>query len=209
MPIERKDRVRDTSTTTGTGSLTLAGTPFTGFRTFASAHTNGASVRYAIQGTGSEWEVGEGVWTSSGSVLSRVTVFASSNAGALVNLSAGTKEVISTPTAKDFNLSQTYQLTTTATTADQVIATISATIIRAVEFYITAVDATGAKYNVAKVLAIHNGTTVDSTEYGRVNINGTCGTFTADYSASTIRLLVTPSTTNSTVFKVTTIELEV
>lgn len=94
MALEFKDRVADTSTTTGTGTFTLAGAPPTGYRAFT-AHTTGATVRYCIASADqSEWEVGEGVWTSSGATLTRVTVYASSNAGALVSFSAGTKTVV-------------------------------------------------------------------------------------------------------------------
>lgn len=102
MPLGRKDRVADVTTTTGTSTLTLAGTPPAGFRSFAAFDT-GDTVRYAItSGDNSQWEVGEGVWTASGAALTRVTVFASSNAGALVDFSAGVKTVIAAMTAADF-----------------------------------------------------------------------------------------------------------
>lgn len=83
------DRVQETSTTTGTGTLTLAGAS-TGFRTFTAAFGNGASVYYVIAG-GSEYEIGIG--TTGAGTLSRDTVLQSSNAGALVPLSAGLKDV--------------------------------------------------------------------------------------------------------------------
>lgn len=98
MAIERKDRVKDTTTTTGTGTVTLTGTAPSGYRSVSAAHTDGATVRYAIS-AGAEWEVGEGIYTASGTTLSRASVLASSNAGALVNFSAGTKDVITTLTA--------------------------------------------------------------------------------------------------------------
>lgn len=85
------DRVQETTTSTSTGAVTLGGA-VSSYRTFSSAFTSGDSVRYAIAG-GSEWEVGEGVYTSGSNQLSRVTVFASSNSGSLVNFSAGTKTV--------------------------------------------------------------------------------------------------------------------
>jgi hypothetical protein len=83
------DRVQETSTTTGTGTLTLAGAS-TGFRTFTAAFGNGVSVYYVIAG-GSEYEIGIG--TTGAGTLSRDTVLQSSNAGALVPLSAGLKDV--------------------------------------------------------------------------------------------------------------------
>lgn len=92
MALVLADRVKETTTTTGTGTVTLAGAA-TGFQSFA-AIGNGNTTYYAIVGqTGSEWEVGIGTYTSSGTTLSRDTVLASSNAGSLVSFSAGTKDV--------------------------------------------------------------------------------------------------------------------
>jgi hypothetical protein len=92
MALVVKDRVNETSTTTGTGTFTLAGA-VTGFQSF-SAIGNGNTTYYTIvlQG-GTEWEVGLGTYTSSGTTLSRDTVLSSSNSGSLVNFSAGTKNV--------------------------------------------------------------------------------------------------------------------
>ena len=92
MAFVLADRVRETTTTTGTGTVTLAGAVL-GFQTF-SAIGNGNTTYYTIAGIGtSEWEVGIGTYTSSGTTLSRTTVLASSNSGSLVNFSAGTKDV--------------------------------------------------------------------------------------------------------------------
>lgn len=95
MPLVVKDRVRETTTTTGTGTVTLAGA-VTGFQSF-SAIGNGNTTFYTIAGQGtSEWEVGIGTYTSSGTTLSRDTVLASSNSGSKTNFSAGTKDVFVT-----------------------------------------------------------------------------------------------------------------
>jgi len=92
MAFVLADRVRETTTTTGTGTVTLAGAVL-GFQTFT-AIGNGNTTYYTIAGQGTtEWEVGIGTYTSSGTTLSRTTVLASSNAGSLVNFSAGTKDV--------------------------------------------------------------------------------------------------------------------
>ena len=105
MALERRDRVKDQTTTTGTGSVTIDGVTPTGYRTITSAHTTGATVRYLIiSSDSSQWEVGEGIWTSSGTSLSRVTVFASSNSGSLVSFSGGTKTVVTLPTAQDIDI---------------------------------------------------------------------------------------------------------
>lgn len=95
MPLVVKDRVRETTTTTGTVTVTLAGA-VTGFQSF-SAIGNGNTTFYTIAGQGtSEWEVGVGTYTSSGTTLSRDSVLASSNSGSKVNFSAGTKDVFVT-----------------------------------------------------------------------------------------------------------------
>jgi acetyltransferase-like isoleucine patch superfamily enzyme len=93
MAFVLADRVKETTTVTGTTSpMTLLGAA-TGYQTFA-AIGNANVTYYTIAGqTGGEWEVGIGTYTSSGTTLSRDTVLASSNAGALVNFSAGTKDV--------------------------------------------------------------------------------------------------------------------
>jgi hypothetical protein len=93
MPLVVKDRVQETSTTTGTGTFTLAGA-VSGFQSF-SVIGNANTTYYAIV-MGSEWEVGLGTYTSSGTTLSRDTVLESSNSGSLVNFSAGTKNVFVT-----------------------------------------------------------------------------------------------------------------
>ena len=95
MAFVLADRVKETTTTTGTGTVTLLGAS-TGYQSF-SAIGNGNNTYYTIAGqTGSEWEVGIGTYTSAGTTLSRDTVIASSNAGAKVVFSAGTKDVFVT-----------------------------------------------------------------------------------------------------------------
>jgi hypothetical protein len=93
MPLVIKDRVQETTTTTGTGTVTLAGA-VSGFQSF-SVIGNGNTTYYAIVGT-TEWELGIGTYTSSGTTLSRDTVLSSSNSGSLVNFSAGAKNVFCT-----------------------------------------------------------------------------------------------------------------
>jgi hypothetical protein len=92
MALVIKDRVKETSTTTGTGTLTLAGAA-TGYQSFA-AIGNGNTTYYTIVG-GSQWEVGIGTYTSSGTTLSRDTVLSSST-GSKIDLAAGTKDVFVT-----------------------------------------------------------------------------------------------------------------
>ena len=98
MALVVKDRVQETSTTTGTGTFTLAGA-VSGFQSF-SAIGDGNTTYYAIV-LGSEWEVGLGTYTSSGTTLSRDTILESSNSGSAVNFSAGTKNVFVTYPAEE------------------------------------------------------------------------------------------------------------
>jgi hypothetical protein len=100
MALVLADRVRETTTTTGTGSVTLAGA-YTGFQTFSAGVGTGNSTYYTIANVGSgEWEVGIGSYTSGGNTLSRTTVLASSNSGSLVNFGAGSKDVFVTQPAE-------------------------------------------------------------------------------------------------------------
>ena len=98
MALVVKDRVQETSTTTGTGTFTLAGA-VSGFQSF-SVIGNANTTYYAIVG-GTEWEVGLGTYTSSGTLLSRDTILESSNGGTAVNFSAGTKNVFVTYPAEE------------------------------------------------------------------------------------------------------------
>ena len=92
MALVLADRVRETSTTTGTGTITLAGAVY-GYQSF-SAVGNANQTYYTIfDQTSGDWEVGIGTYTSSGTTLSRTTVLSSSNSGSLVPFGAGTKDV--------------------------------------------------------------------------------------------------------------------
>ncbi len=96
MALVVKDRVRESSATTGTGSITLSGA-YVGFQTFASAIADSSTVFYCIHNTSpgveTEWEVGYG--TYSANTLTRDTIYSSST-GSAIDFSAGTKEVFVT-----------------------------------------------------------------------------------------------------------------
>jgi hypothetical protein len=95
MALILKDRVKETTTTVSTGPVTLLGAA-DGYQSFASIG-DGNTTYYTITAqVGTEWEVGIGTYTSSGTTLSRDTVLSSSNGGSLVNFSAGTKDVFVT-----------------------------------------------------------------------------------------------------------------
>ena len=104
MALVLADRVQDTSTTTGTGSFTLSGSPPTGYQAF-SVVGNGNTTYYAAYDTAGNWEVGVGTYSSTGPTLARTTILSSSNAGSAVNFPAGTKNIIVTyPSEKSVNL---------------------------------------------------------------------------------------------------------
>ena len=95
MSFVLKDRVKESSTTTGTGTFTLGGAT-TGFQSF-SAIGDGNSTYYSIvNASAGEWEVGIGTYTASGTTLSRDTVLESSNSGSAVDFGAGSKDVFVT-----------------------------------------------------------------------------------------------------------------
>ena len=101
MALVINDRVKETSTTTGTGSFNLAGAE-TGYESFVSGVGTGNTTYYAIElNAANEWEVGIGTVTSgSPDTLSRDTIISSSNSDAAVNFSSGTKNVFCTLPAK-------------------------------------------------------------------------------------------------------------
>ena len=108
MALVINDRVKVTSTTTGTGAMAL-GAAVTGFETFAQGIGNNNTTYYCIfnQGT-TEFEVGLGTLDGSSANLTRTTVISSSNSDAAVNFTSGTKDVFCTlPASKSVYLDAT------------------------------------------------------------------------------------------------------
>lgn len=98
MPTSYADRVKETTSTTGTGTYSLNGA-VTGYRAFIGAVSTGSTVSYCVE-NGTDWEVGLGVVTDgTPDTLTRASVLASSNGGAAVNWSAGDKNVFLTAPA--------------------------------------------------------------------------------------------------------------
>ena len=98
MALVTYDRLLETTTTTGTGTVTLAGA-VTGFRSFADVGNSNTCyyLIYAVDGNGNPsgvWEIGLGTYTSAGTTLSRDTVYRTSAGDTtLISFSAGTKRV--------------------------------------------------------------------------------------------------------------------
>lgn len=106
MTLIIADRVKETTTTTGTGALALAGAA-TGFRAFSAVCAVNDTCYYCLQAvdvsgnpTG-DWEVGLGTYSAT-NTLTRTTVLSSSNSGSVVSLSSGAKQVWIDLAASDY-----------------------------------------------------------------------------------------------------------
>jgi len=160
MALVLKDRVKETSTTTGTGSLTLLGAS-TGYQTFSSAIGNTNTTYYTIQNAG-EWEVGIG--TVSAGSLSRDTVLASST-GAKVALSAGTKDVFCTyPAGKSVytDASGNVNLSGTLTSTGEITPSVTAS---STDLTLSAISTGNVNLNTL------NGTSLKATDVGSSMVN--------------------------------------
>lgn len=122
MALVHKNRVQETSTTTGTGTYTLDGA-VTGFQTFAAI--GNANTCYYCATDGVDWEVGLGTYTSSGTTLARTSVLASTNADAAVNWAAGTRRIfVVYPASQTVTLGGTETLTNKTLTDPALVGTI-------------------------------------------------------------------------------------
>lgn len=95
--LKYAERVKETTTTSGTGTYTLAGAQ-TGFQTFAAIGNGNQCIYTATDGT--NWETGIGTYTSSGTTLSRDSIIASSNGGAAVNWTSQVKVIFNSVSAE-------------------------------------------------------------------------------------------------------------
>lgn len=180
MALVLKDRVQETTTTTGTGTITLAGA-VSGFQSF-SAIGNGNTCYYAIVG-GTEWEVGLGTYTSSGTTLSRDTILESSNGGTAVNFSAGTKNVFVTyPAEKSIYQNASGVANLTSTDVTTALGYTPVTDARTLTINGTAFDLTANRtWSVGTVTSITAGTGLSGgtiTSSGTIAIDSTVATLT-------------------------------
>jgi hypothetical protein len=111
MALVLKDRVKETTATTGTGAIALGGA-VDNFQAFSAVLSDTDTTYYAvIDVTNSDFEVGLGTYASGGNTLARTTVLESSNGGSAVNFSAGTKNVfMAYPAEKSVYLDASDQL---------------------------------------------------------------------------------------------------
>jgi len=95
MALVILDRAKETTTTTGTGAVSLLGA-VTGFQSLAGVGNTNTTFYCIADQTGANWEVGLGTYSTTGPTLARTQVLSSSNAGAAVNFTSGTKDVFIT-----------------------------------------------------------------------------------------------------------------
>jgi hypothetical protein len=95
MALILADRIKENTTTTGTGTIVLGGAQ-TGYQSFAVVGNANTTYYTIADQVGSNWEVGIGTYYSGNVSLARTTILSSSNAGAVANFTAGTKDVFVT-----------------------------------------------------------------------------------------------------------------
>jgi hypothetical protein len=157
MALVLKDRVRESSTTSGTGPLTLNG-PLTGFQGFSVIGNSNTTYYAIVDATTGAWEVGIGTYTTAGQTLSRDTVLESSNGGALVNFTTNVKDVFCTYPAE-----QAVTLTDIQTLTNKTISTPTLT----GSVTLDAGTANGVLYlNGSKVATSGSALTFDGTNLG-------------------------------------------
>jgi hypothetical protein len=169
------NRAKMTTSTTGTGTITL-GSVVDGYQTFAAAGvSDGDSVRYVIEDGTSNWEIGSGTYTASGTTLSR-TPSESSDGGSAINLS-GDAIVFISAIASDIQ-PVTYVTTTFTATAAQTTFTVSYTA-GLVEVFLNGAKLSGADLTATNGTSIvlasgaNAGDTVDVIAYGTVSVANT------------------------------------
>lgn len=113
MALVLADRVKETTTTTGTSDFVLGGA-VSGFQTFSAGVGNSNTTYYAVA-LGADYEVGLGTLSGDGLTLARTTVLQSSNADAKVSFAAGSKDVFVTYPADKSVLSDSTQTLTNKT----------------------------------------------------------------------------------------------
>lgn len=176
MALVLDDRVQETTTTTGTGTVTLAGA-VTGYQSFA-AIGNGNTTYYCIT-DGTNWETGLGTYTSSGTTLARTTVLESSNSNNLVDFPAGSKNVFVTyPASQAVLLTGTQTLTNKTLTSPTITGAVMSSMASSVITAGTAVSVSGTSVGFTNIPSWVKRITF---QLYAVSTDGTSGNLTAQF----------------------------
>jgi len=190
MALVLADRVLETTTTTGSGTITLAGAE-PGYQSFAVVG-NGNETYYTIAGD-TEWEVGIGTYTSSGTTLSRDTVLSSSDSGNKVTFSAGVKKVFVTyPSEKSVDRDVSGNITATSGRITNVAEPITGSD-AATKLYVDSLVAAGITYHAPVKYEVPNTTGNLTATYN----NGTAGVSATLTNAGTLVAFVPDGVTAS------------
>ena len=199
------NRAKVGTSTTGTGTITL-GSAESGYQTFADAGVVDADVvRYVIE-DGTNWEIGTGTYTATGTTLSRT--LGESSTGALLSLTGAAVVYVSVAaddlqSAIGFSDSQTA---TTSSTASTVIATYATTAYNAAKIVVVADN--GTDRTVSELLVTWKGATAYATEYAVVNTGtASLASYDVDVSGGNFRIVVTAASSTSTNYTVKAIVL--
>jgi hypothetical protein len=195
MALVLFDRVRETSTTSGTGTVVLSNVAATGYQTFSAVVANNSTTYYTIADqNGANWEVGLGTYYLNNVSLARTTVLSSSNAGALTNFTATTHDVFITYPAEQAvyisggnvtptlgNVSGSYYVATGAITGSLATGAYSYGTLPYSDVNIFA-SYTANQNNYAQTI-LHNSSTgtLASTDFIVGNNNTTASTFYGDF----------------------------
>ena len=223
MALILKDRVKETTSTTGTGAISLGGA-VANFQAFSAVLSDTDTTYYAIiDVTNSDYEIGLGTYSSGGNTLARTTILESSNGGSAVSFGAGSKNVfIAYPAEKSVYLDDSNQLVinstavtstpaelnildgVTATTAElNILDGVTATTAEINYLDVTTLGTTEASKAVtadsnAKVTFI--GTTSVAEMIEKVDIStSTTGTINFDFLSQAVQFYNTDQTANRTI----------
>ena len=135
MVLVVKDRVKDTSSTSGSGTITLDNSPPAGYQAFSTLG-NGSTTYYTIQGSDDSWEIGLGTYNTN--TLTRTTILSSSNNGVIINLPSGSHTVwVDYPAAKAYlseeGIDKSFTSTASITAGKPVILNSAGTVTQVVE----------------------------------------------------------------------------
>ena len=193
MALVLADRVLETTTTTGSGTISLAGASV-GYQSFSTGVGNGNTTYYAITlDGGSEWEVGVGTYTSVGDTLSRDIVLSSSAGGAKVTFSAGVKKVFVTyPAEKSVNFDVSGNISLSSVVISGV-AYPSVSSDAANKLYVDTLAAEGISYHTPVKYEVPNTTGNLTATYN----NGTAGVSATLTNAGTLAAFVPDGVTAS------------